>query len=170
MPKSQPLATAAARPLDRTRRPTQRATWAVMLLGLYLLPAAVSAQASVYRWVDARGQVHYSQTPPAKGAYRLLDTPAPTVFTPDRKAMSEFLQAADQREAAGQQARALADQQRVADAGQCAEASTRLEYLESRPPRRFFVTGPDGEPSRMTDEQWEARKGEAQARILKSCR
>ena len=132
--------------------------------------AAVTAQAAVYRWVDARGQVHYSQTPPAKGAYRLLDPPTPTVFTPDRKAISEFLQAADERESAEQKQRELAAETKRTDVGLCTEASKRLEYLESRTPRRFFVTDANGESSRMTEEQWEARKRETQAIIAKSCR
>ncbi|TAM26598.1 MAG: DUF4124 domain-containing protein [Nevskiaceae bacterium] len=159
--------------LPRSRNDGQHrrsSVWAGALVVLCLATPAVNAQAAVYRWVDTRGQVHYSQTPPAKGEYRLLDNPAPMVFTPDRKAMSDFLQATEQRETAVQQGREQVAKKRLADAGRCAEASKRLEDLESRPPRRFFVTGPDGQPSRMTDEQWETRKGEAQAIITQSCR
>mgnify|MGYP006280586189 CR=1 FL=1 len=131
--------------------------------------SVVHAASSAYRWVDSAGQVHYSQTPPAKGPYRLLENPTPTVFSPDRKAMSDFLQASDQREAAAKAARELAEKKRVADAAQCEEGRKRLEVLESRPPRRFFLTGADGQPARMTDEQWETRKDRAQAMITQSC-
>ncbi len=43
---------------------TARPPYAALLAAALLLPALASAQATVYRWVDGNGKVHYSDTPP----------------------------------------------------------------------------------------------------------
>ena len=45
------------------------------VLVLALLCAALPAAADVYKWVDNEGKIHYSDTPPAKGAAKTLDLP-----------------------------------------------------------------------------------------------
>jgi len=40
-----------------------------------LLCAALPAAADVYKWVDSEGKIHYSDTPPAKGAAKTVDLP-----------------------------------------------------------------------------------------------
>ena len=42
----------------------KRSFWLAPLL---LLPVMALADATVYRWTDATGQVHFSQTPPGAG-------------------------------------------------------------------------------------------------------
>jgi glutaredoxin len=43
---------------------TARPLCAALLAAALLVPALANAQASVYRWVDKDGKVHYSDTPP----------------------------------------------------------------------------------------------------------
>ena len=40
------------------------------LLGLLLAAAALPAEAKIYRWVDAQGKVHYSDTLPVRDSGR----------------------------------------------------------------------------------------------------
>lgn len=49
-------------------RPATAVFASILLIALSL--GAVSAQADVYRWVDADGKVHYSDTPPPEGAQK----------------------------------------------------------------------------------------------------
>lgn len=42
---------------------------------LALLLSAPLALAQVYKWTDANGTVHYSETPPANGSYKTIRTP-----------------------------------------------------------------------------------------------
>lgn len=43
------------------------------------LCAAFPAAADVYKWVDSEGKIHYSDTPPAKGASKAIDLPKAVV-------------------------------------------------------------------------------------------
>jgi hypothetical protein len=53
------------------------------LIAFLLLPAALSAEeATVYRWVDAGGQVHFSQIPPESGKYDLIQGRRPSAPAP----------------------------------------------------------------------------------------
>jgi hypothetical protein len=51
---------------------------------LALLLSAPLALAQVYKWTDANGTVHYSETPPANGSYKTMRTPgsAQALLTP----------------------------------------------------------------------------------------
>ena len=46
-----------------------------VILIFALLCAALPAAADVYKWVDSEGKIHYSDTPPAKGAAKTVDLP-----------------------------------------------------------------------------------------------
>jgi glutaredoxin len=48
-----------------------------MLPGLLLLLACFSASAQVYKWTDAQGTVHYTDTPPPARKTSQINTPAP---------------------------------------------------------------------------------------------
>lgn len=48
----------------------------MLLPGLLLAFASVSASAQVYKWTDARGTVHYGDTPPPQAASSQLKTPS----------------------------------------------------------------------------------------------
>ena len=48
---------------------------ALSLIAAALL--ATPSYAEVYRWIDANGSIHFSDTPPAATRHRTMDIPAP---------------------------------------------------------------------------------------------
>lgn len=93
--------------------------------------AAVAQAATVYHWVDAQGNVHYSQSPPpgvTATAVKIVSPPAPVSSSPaERQNLEKFLhaqQARQKQQAAAQaaQARKLAQQQQ-----RCTAARKRLQ-------------------------------------------
>lgn len=133
-----------------------------------LLPLAAVAQ--IYRWVDADGVVHFSQTPPEHGGYQKISpqlppaTPAPGV-----EALREDAQRFDQTNAQAKQAREKMLQAKAEQAERCAKARERISFLEEKTAHRLFVTGPDGQPARMSDEQFQQTLADARAAAAKYC-
>lgn len=139
-----------------------------------MLPGVVAAK--VYRWVDAKGQVHYSQVPPASGRFETLTPAAPR--TPGgaepapggADSTRAFLERAEAEQRARDQAAA---QQRAAMAearAQCDRASARLAYLDERTPRRLAIENPDGSMARMDEVEFARRRDTAQREVDTHCR
>jgi hypothetical protein len=136
------------------------ATSKTLLLLLSALP--LLAEAAVYRWVDASGQVHYSQTPPpdvgaqAQSIRTVPASPAPPVapkpegqVAPKPSASAEVdLEARNKR---------------------CSEARARITYLEEKTARRLGIEQPDGSLARMTEEEFQARLQTARDAVTKNC-
>lgn len=130
---------------------------------LLLLALPVLAQATVYRWVDAAGQVHYSQTPPPDvGAepQSIRTVPAspsaPAATRPEAKAPSSAKPAP-------------AEVDLEARAKRCREAKERITYLEEKTARRLGIEQPDGSLARMTEEEFQARLQAARDAATKDC-
>lgn len=135
-----------------------------------LLP--LSAAAEVYRWEDADGVVHYSQTPPAEGDYRAVKPrlPAPTA-APALQQNQRFLD----------QAAGLPTPPPVAEAGpaeapprtlnaeRCALGRDTLSQLDAGSPRRYLIKNEDGTVERMSDEQAASIRQRATAMVAESC-
>lgn len=130
----------------------------LLLSTLLALPAAAG---TVYKWRDASGQMHYTQTPPPDGAVRepaqrsaqaqmqpgvTLDAPAAPPSAPT---------AADSNTAAKPAETAAAKAKR------CTEARERLSFLEERTAYRLMIQQPDGSNSRMTEEEYQQRVSRA---------
>lgn len=107
---------------------------ASVLLAVTPLAAAMQAD-TAYRWVDALGHVHYSQSPPpgtAAAAVKIVPPPVPTSSSPaERQSLEIFLhaqQAAQKKQAAAQRAESerLARQQK-----RCAAARQRLQEFQA---------------------------------------
>lgn len=127
----------------------------LLLLSFAALPVAAN---NVYKWTDAAGQVHYSQTPPANGAstvqpqkrlqpgVSLQAPPAPPkAVTPVVKPTKAV----------------AAPETKVDKTKRCAESKTRTAYLEEKTARRLMVTQPDGSESRMTEEEFDKHMTQA---------
>lgn len=134
-----------------------------------LCAAAAPVAAALYKWTDANGVVHYTQTPPVSGPYESLRPAPPPGAAPAREATQKFLEQAERREAEQAKARAEARQRAAEAARRCRDARARLALLEERTPRRLAVQQENGELARMTVEEWEARKAQAQKVIEASC-
>lgn len=119
-----------------------------------LLLQAVPAAAAVYRWVDAAGVVHYSESPPDHGNYDRLNISTGSsgvhVGVDDLSGKPAASTTAEGGIAAKAQ-----------DAERCAKARERIQVLEQTTAHRLMVTGADGQPARMTDEQYNAALSDA---------
>lgn len=160
---------------SRPRSPLRRTTRAavpglVLVLGLAL---SGPATAQIYRWVDANGQVHYTQTPPPSGPAQEVNPrvspPSPEAAAAADAAAKALLERGAQRDQQAAQAAAAVDVDAERRAKLCAAAREQLAYLDSRPPRRFMVEGEGGEVERMGVDRWEAQHQEAQSAVAQNC-
>lgn len=158
------------------------------LIALLLLPAFASAQeATVYRWVDASGQVHFAQVPPASGKYDVIQghrAPAPTPGAEsgtDSAAATErandqrtrnqrFIEEAEARRKAEAEAKQKARTEKAEAEQKCAKARERVTFLEERTARRLATLADDGNYARMPEDEFLKRLDEAKQAVATDCR
>lgn len=134
---------------------------------LLSLPLSLPAQGTVYRWVDAQGQVHYSQTPPPTiGAEPQAIRPVPAGPPP---AAAKSAAPPPKTPAAPAAAAPDPKAEREARARRCTEARERIQYLEEKTPRRLGIEQPDGSLARMTEEQFQERLDKARDEAIRNC-
>lgn len=139
---------------------SHRPLTALLLMSLVALPAAAG---TVYKWKDASGQVHYTQTPPPEGAVRepaqrstqAAVQPGVTLSAPAPAAPPA--QTGKPPEVKG----AAAVETAEAKAKRCSEARERVAFLEERTAYRLMIEQPDGSSSRMTEEEFQDRVAKA---------
>lgn len=165
-------------------------TWPVLPL---LLACGLAHAATVYRWTDENGRVHYSQAPPAGLPYERVNPRAPSpgpkiapppiaptapaaasTAKPEKPAApvdptTQFLQDAEARRKAKAEERAKAAAALELAERQCADSRKRLAFLETQRPN-LIVPEADGKVSRMNDEQFGERRDEAAAHVEQHCR
>jgi hypothetical protein len=139
-----------------------------LLVGL----AATSAEARMYKWTDAEGNVQYTQTPPpgfdaeriAPAAPPPTPRPAPAPATP-----AEEPQGDEPGEGAVPQEARTPDPAEVAAqrAERCAKARDALTKLQAT--GRVRVTQADGTTVVMPEEERQANIDKAQQQIEKHC-
>lgn len=133
---------------------------ALALAGL----ASVAAAATVYKWMDAEGQVHYTDRPPRAGDAKIIAVyekgsledegggdAAATAGDESPPADETASAAQDEEQAAASQAQVNAVNADVAKARaeNCKKATERYNsYVTSQ---RLFRTGPDGQRQYLTD-------------------
>lgn len=131
---------------------------------LLCLPLSAMAETKVYRWVDAQGQVHYSQTPPpdigaqAHSTRTVPSSAAPAAATPAKPAAP-----------ATEATKVDPKVEREERAKRCTEARDRITYLEEQTARRLGVEQPDGSLARMTEEEFQDRLAKARGEATKNC-
>ena len=136
-----------------------------LVLLLCGLPLAASAQ--IYKWTDDKGQVHFSQNPPQVGVYTDV-TPVGPISGAETGPRSS--RSAPRSGAASQADGSQANLQARADnAERCAKANERISFLQEKTAHRLFVTGDDGQPARMTDEQFDQQMKDAHDAADKYC-
>lgn len=119
------------------------------LLALFVFAGiAASAAADTYKWVDASGQVHYSDTPPVGIRYELIRTPAhapessPEPSTAPAPAAPPVTPAATEPKREETTASPADDQA-------CVDALYQIELLSLK--RRAFRPGPGGTRTYIED-------------------
>ncbi|MGQ0530339.1 MAG: DUF4124 domain-containing protein [Panacagrimonas sp.] len=154
-------------------------------LMLLIMLASCAVQAAVYRWVDGKGQVHFSQTPPASGNFEVVrpgaiasPTPAnPTEAAPEKSAAptaaeinAQFLKEAEAANALKSEAQAKSKQARAEEAVKCEAARQRLRFLDEMPARRITTVDSDGNTARLDDDSYLKLKQVAQTDVGLACR
>lgn len=148
-----------------------RSAAAVALSLLLLIPAAVQAQ--VYKWTDAAGSVHYSQTPPPSQHYtEMAVTPPSSTSDQDAGQVGELIQhqqdaadrEAEDKHKAAEQAKRLAER-----AAQCVKARDDLSRLTTGSDQRHMVKDEDGTIRRLSDDEHEALVGRIRQIIADNC-
>jgi hypothetical protein len=136
-------------------------------LALTAIPLLATAQ--VYRWVDDRGQVHYSQVPPPGREARPIGPPPPPQAAPNQDSLNQSLKdAAD----AAPQKKAEADRLAQTQANleeYCRQLREQLAYLDAKTARRLGTTDEQGNVARVTEEQFQQRRNELLQKLGESC-
>jgi hypothetical protein len=142
---------------------------------LVLLGLPLAATAEMYRWVDANGQVHYSDSPPPAGAKspKTIDmpSPAPAAAPAKGKTWQEKDLEFRQRQQAETEAQAKKEKE-AADAKQkkenCEAARRNLQTLESG--QRVATTNAQGEREFMDDGARQKAIAEARRAVDSWCK
>jgi len=143
--------------------------FSAILSAITLAAAPLLATAEVYRWVDDRGQVHYSQVPPTGREAQPVGPPAAPQAAPNQDSLNQSLKAAND---AAPQKKAEADRiaQTQANLEQyCTQLREQLAYLDAKTARRLGTTDEKGNVSRVTEEQFQERRNELLQKISESC-
>ncbi|MEX1201462.1 MAG: DUF4124 domain-containing protein [Methylophaga sp.] len=130
------------------------------------------AQAEIYKWTDKNGQVHYTQQPPVDRPAEHIAPPPPPAIDPE-KAQQQLDELIESQEA---EAAAEAEQQKAAQAAEeaeqireqnCQTARNNLQQYQDNPGRR--VMNADGEVTRPTEEERQAKIAEFQQQVDEFC-
>ena len=140
---------------------------ACCFLLLAVLPPLAAAQA--YRWVDEKGQVHYSQTPPPGKQAQPVGPPPPPSASPNQDALNKSLSEDQAGRSWNQQeaervAKAKADRE-----AQCRQFREQLAFMDRTPPIRMTTVDDKGNVSRVSAEQYDQRRADLQNAIAQSC-
>ena len=139
------------------------------LLALLLLALPIAAGAQVYRWKDKNGQVHYSQVPPPGAEARTLAPPPPPSASPNQDALNKSLQDAAKAEPKAREEAIKAAEAQASRQRECQSLREQIAYMDQNTARRMTTTDAQGNVSRVTTDQFDARKAELQSRMSSVC-
>ncbi len=137
------------------------------LLLVLCLPMT-SLAAEVYGWVDANGVKHFSQDAPPKGQPFKRIPVAESTPAPSGTASSTATKT-DSPLGGGPKTREAGLKLKAETLERCAKARERISFLEEKTARRLFRNGPDGEPVRYTDEDYNAELNKARELEAANC-
>lgn len=124
--------------------------------GLLLLALSAQAQDSLYKWVDEKGVVHYSDTPPPGKASEKLKAesrPSPDAAQPPKRGRSwqEQLQDSNERRFREEQQQKEQLQKSREAAEKCQRARNALDSLKRERP--LYRVTREGERAYMEDDE-----------------
>jgi len=144
----------------------------VVLLSLAALTLMTARADQVYRWVDAQGNVHYSQTPPpdAVTKAKLVDVEPPPPEATGVEQQKELVKSVNAANDAQQKAAAAVQQQAQEKAQKqqaCDAARKRLQgYMEAH---RVITNGNSANPTYYTGDDLVKFRQQAQEQVNKLC-
>jgi hypothetical protein len=145
-----------------------------VLLALFLLGGHAFAAQQVYKWTDANGVVHYTDTPPPRSANAQKMTMrggVSTLVTDDAQAPAAAATGAagsGKAGAAGTTSSGLMQDSPEARAKVCEQARTNLDLLRSK--YELSIAGPDGKPQALDDDKRQAEIKRAEEQVSFYCR
>lgn len=139
-----------------------------LLLVVLGIGVPLCGMAQIYRWTDANGQVHYSQTPPAEGKFERVH---PADSSGLDTGLGKFVKDSDKANSDADQAQQAEMKKKAESAELCAKARERVSSLEEKGPHRMFVAAASStaEPARMTEEDFNKRLADAQKSVTENC-
>ena len=137
-------------------------------LAVLIAAAPSPALAEIYRWVDAQGRVHYTQTPPPDRPAATVRPAAPPAGGGDN-GLEQYAEQLDKQRSEQQKHQAEAEAAKHQRALRCAEAEQRLKRLGERPPNRWATPLPDGSYERWTTEKYDEQLGQARQVVERDC-
>jgi hypothetical protein len=138
----------------------------LVILAAAVMPLLASA-GNIYRWVDASGQVHYSQEAPAARAEPAAPMIAQQSSSPNLDQLHDYAQKLDKEREQKDAAAAEAKQEKERKAERCRVAREQQASLQSRP--RWYVPDGQGDKRPMTDDEHAATERKLQQNIDESC-
>ncbi|WP_022965933.1 DUF4124 domain-containing protein [Denitrificimonas caeni] len=137
---------------------------------LLLLFSSSLLAAPVYKWVDARGVTHFSAEPPVNQKAESINTNSFQPKVPEKTAeqiAAEEAQASARTQAeVDREVRQKVAEEEAALKKYCSEIRHNLAQLESNPRVMAQV---DGQPTRLTEEERQARITEIKKSIEERC-
>ncbi len=137
-----------------------------------LCVAMSGAQAEIFKWTDAQGQVHYGERPPGGGGAESVTIKEPPLRAPDDEARRtnelNFQRSLDYEQNRRKQERAEAEGERLAREEQCRQARRRLVALESA--RLLYNVDEAGNRTYHDDAKRRAIIDQVQAAVARTCR
>jgi outer membrane murein-binding lipoprotein Lpp len=139
-----------------------------VVLGLTLVSGPIHA--AMYKWKDANGQVHYTQSPPPEGVTGEAVKPPPKVDTEsaveELKSKQEGFDKRLEEKAKADSEASQAAEKAAEKAKYCEDLRNNLAGLQSA--QRIF-TGEGEERRRMDEDERQARIKEINDKLAKDC-
>jgi hypothetical protein len=141
-------------------------------LALCLLLFSSLADATIYKWQDANGEVHYGQTPPTDADATLIKphvAPSSSAAQEqnDVKQLEKKFQTEQEKQLAAQEKAKKDAENEKARAQNCEEAKTHLAYLEPRV--RVRMQDASGQVIQLTEAQRNDEVKKTQEAVEKYC-
>ena len=141
-----------------------------LLLALALIATAAPA-GDLYRWVDAEGRVHYTDSPPPGIKVEKLGIRSqatdPAALAADEAKTAATDRVSDEVARLKDEDAAAAKQLAEAKAADCADA--QKTYADMRDERKILVTGTDGKESWVRGDDAIKLKEKARADVAEKC-
>ncbi len=133
---------------------------------------SISAHAGVYRWVDADGNTHFGDQPPAEAASREVKVKVPAADTDvsaqqRQQRMRDFLEEQQKEREARQADQAKLAKQRAKKAKLCTQMRAELKNLARI--STFYDLDENGDRVYVTEEENEQLRKEFRQKVKEAC-
>lgn len=132
-----------------------------------IVPALAAAQ--VYKWTDADGHVHYGQAPPKTGNFQQTQAAPPPGVAPNVQQIDAAQKQADKDAGKTKEDADKLAAEKAQKAKDCKAAQERLTYLDAHTARRIGTKDAQGNVSRMTEDEFQKQRQQAQESVTKNC-